>query len=252
MTTAGTRPELSRILADRARRRARRRRVLAAVLIVAALPVGYVAWRAGRHTIAATYLAARGYLVVWNVDREGWRQAGTTAAEYAPHVLGFVGSERSPGETGFLTWLHRVGRLDLSRLDGLRDEELSCLAALPGLTALNLDQRDGNQWFARRSNRPTDAFLPAIRGLVRLRDLNLAGTRITDAGLVHLAGLADLRLLDLCDTEVSDAGLGSLRGLKRLGYVGLRGTRVTAEGAARLKAALPEADVDHESIPTAR
>ena len=250
--TEPTRIEPAEILAALARGRTRRRRRIAAALVIAALPVGLVAWLVAGHLSAAIALQSRGFLVTWKADRTDWREGGSSSAEVSPGLLGVLPDDPRPADLALLARLHRLEHLNLSQLDGLRDEELGCLADLPDLTTLNLDQRFTLRWFARKPTRPTDAALPAIGRLRKLRDLNLAGTRISDGGLAHLTGLADLRVLDLGETDVTDAGLVHLAGLRNLSYVNLRKTRVSAEGAARLKASFPEADVDHESTPTPR
>lgn len=73
-----------------------------------------------------------------------------------------------------------------------------------------------------------------LRGLVRLRVLDLSYSEISDEGLPHLAGLTSLMRLDLSQTEVSDAGLAHLAGLTNLRALNLEGTRVTAAGLKRL------------------
>jgi hypothetical protein len=65
----------------------------------------------------------------------------------------------------------------------------------------------------------TDVEMVWLERFCRLRDLDLHGTRVSDAGLVHLEGMTELRKLDV------------------------RGTKVTAAGVARLRKALPEADI---------
>ncbi len=229
------------------RRRTARLRLVAAVLVPAAIVAGAVAWKVVPHLIAATRLEARGFLVTWRVDRQDWRQGGATTAEVAPPLLGFVGDGRGTAVLEDLGRLHRLERLDLAKLDGLNDDELAPLSGLTDLTELSLDQRFAHNWFARQKVRPTDATLARLGHLKRLRDLNLAGNRITDAGLAHLAGLVDLQILDLADTAITDAGLESLHGLRRLRYINLEGTKATPVGARALKAAVPGADVDFSS-----
>ena len=252
MTIIASRPTPPEILATLARGRARRRRVIAAVLVALAVPSCLAAWRFAKYAYAESYLASRGYVINWRLDRENWRKGGSTSVAFASFGRGFGGPDRSPADARHVLWLHRVDRLDLSYFDGMADAELAFLAELPDLVVLNLDQRRGNEYFAPRPVRPTDVTMTILGGLRKLRDLNLARGQITDAGLAHLAGLSELRLLDLGETDVGDAGLVVLANLKKLNYVNLRGTKVTAAGAARLKLALPETDVDHESIPSPR
>jgi hypothetical protein len=58
----------------------------------------------------------------------------------------------------------------------------------------------------------TDAGLERLKGLARLRWLDLERTRVTDAGLECLKGLTQLRRLDLWDTQVTEAGVEGLQG----------------------------------------
>ena len=49
-------------------------------------------------------------------------------------------------------------------------------------------------------------------------------TKVTDAGLEHLKGLTKLRFLELTNARVTDAGLAHLRGLTQLEDLQLYGT----------------------------
>ena len=84
---------------------------------------------------------------------------------------------------------------------------------------------------------------PELKGLGKLRSLNLASTRVGDAGLAHLLGLAKLADLSLIGTRVSDAGVAKLKGLAKLQMVVVHGTRVTAVGANALRGAVPQVSV---------
>ena len=59
------------------------------------------------------------------------------------------------------------------------------------------------------------------------------GSRITDDGLAKLKGLVKLRTLDLHHTAITDAGLDILKDLPELRAVGLTGTKVTEAGLAK-------------------
>jgi len=91
-----------------------------------------------------------------------------------------------------------------------------------------------------------DAALAAARldRLPDLRSLDLSDSRVTDAGLAGLAALTGLEELVLIgDIGVTDAGLAHLSGLTRLRKLDLHGTRVTPAGVARLRRALPHAEI---------
>jgi hypothetical protein len=69
---------------------------------------------------------------------------------------------------------------------------------------------------------------------------------ITDAGLRHLGALRELQHLDLeWSTEITDAGLEALQPLKRLIWLDLFAcSGLTRDGIERLKAALPNCEVE--------
>jgi hypothetical protein len=83
--------------------------------------------------------------------------------------------------------------------------------------------------------RVTDAGLRELGGLKGLQVLNLFGTAVTDAGLRELGGLVDLRVLVLAHTRVTDAGLRELGGLKGLQTLSLDGTVVRDAGLKELR-----------------
>ncbi len=59
--------------------------------------------------------------------------------------------------------------------------------------------------------RVTDDGLRYLKGLTRLKSLDLGGSKVTDAGLEHLEGLTQLQELDLTGTKVTDAGVKKLQ-----------------------------------------
>ena len=67
-------------------------------------------------------------------------------------------------------------------------------------------------------------------------------TRVSDAGLIHLKGLKRLRELDLAFTDITDAGLKHLEGFQSLGSLDLKYTKVseTAVQALRRRTAQPD------------
>lgn len=92
-----------------------------------------------------------------------------------------------------------------------------------------------------------DATLPELAALTKIGDLRLAYCRrITDHGIRKgvLQELPQLRRLNLRGLkQVTDAALDDLVRFTALEYLGLRETGVTADGIARLKQALPHAEV---------
>jgi hypothetical protein len=90
----------------------------------------------------------------------------------------------------------------------------------------------------------TDETLEYLRGLGRLRELDLNDTQVTDAGLRVLATLPALETLRLRGTKVTDAGFKEhLAPLERLRELDLRETAVTGPTARSWKAARPERKV---------
>jgi hypothetical protein len=86
----------------------------------------------------------------------------------------------------------------------------------------------------------TDATLWYLKGMTRLRELDLNGTRVTDAGLEALRGLPALETLRLRDTGVTDTGFrDSLATMAALRQLDLRGTKVTAAAVQAWRDAVP-------------
>jgi len=81
----------------------------------------------------------------------------------------------------------------------------------------------------------TDAFLEHVGTLTNLEQLHLTSTRVTDAGVKRLKGLKKVRLLTLHHDPITDAGLAHLSGLTSLQVLGAGGTRITNAGMPHLK-----------------
>ncbi len=80
----------------------------------------------------------------------------------------------------------------------------------------------------------TDAGLAHLRGLVRLRDLDLDSAGVRGPGLAHLTGMTRLESLDLSRCTVADADLAHLARLKSLKALDLDGRGITDAGLAHL------------------
>ena len=115
----------------------------------------------------------------------------------------------------------------------ITDAEVALVKPLTRTANLNL-----------KGTQVTDAGLAAIADLKGLVRLHLETTKITDAGLEHLKGLENLEYLNLYGTAVTDAGLKHLHGLKKLKKLYLWQAPVTEEGAAALKQALPDVQIN--------
>ena len=157
--------------------------------------------------------------------------------------------------TGHVVWVH-MGSIEGS--PRFSDDDLVHVAALYDLQDLNL-----------QGSNITDAGLPKLAGLKKLRTLYLSGTHVTDKGLRSVASLSgleeltlaycniadnvisglqqlpSLKLLNLNYTNVGDAGVDALCNMKSLTDLLIGDTSITTEGALRLKAALPDAQIYH-------
>jgi Leucine-rich repeat (LRR) protein len=143
-------------------------------------------------------------------------------------------------------------------------ELLTRVAALPGLTLLDLSFNPG----------VTDELLVHLRGMKKLKTLQLYNSAIQGPGLEHIARLENLDYLDLSFTQidddalkwiaqsknltglsisrtrVTDAGLHHLDGLQSLKNISLRDTSITDE-AFKLLPKLPnlfKAELQHTNV----
>ncbi len=89
----------------------------------------------------------------------------------------------------------------------------------------------------------TDAACKTIAQIPRLTRLDLRKVKITDIGLESLSSAKQLVFINLYGTEVTDAGLIALAKIKTLQNIYLTDCKVTEAGVAKLKAALPKAEV---------
>ncbi len=90
----------------------------------------------------------------------------------------------------------------------------------------------------------TDAGLPILNQLRRLRALYLHETKVTNIGSLNLQALQQLWL---SSTRFTDAGLANLDGLPALRELYLSGTEVTPLGLANLKSRYPKVECFTES-----
>ena len=109
------------------------------------------------------------------------------------------------------------------------------LAALPEIKEL--------VWLYLQGTAVTDDGLKHVGKVTELTKLHLEKTSITDAGVAHLVTNTKLEYLNLYGTKVTDGCIDSLAKIASLKRVYLWQTGVTDEGAARLRAALPDAQV---------
>jgi hypothetical protein len=112
------------------------------------------------------------------------------------------------------------------------DADLKWLRGLTRLRVLNLN-----------NSHITNKGLTQLKGLVNLRTLSLPNTAIGDAGMAQVKRLTHLEVLDLSSTRITNRGLKSLNGLTRLKVLSIRGTKVTDTGIERLRKALPKVTI---------
>ena len=67
----------------------------------------------------------------------------------------------------------------------------------------------------------------------------MQGTQITDAGLEHLKGMSKLRYLDLQETRITDAGLDIIKGWSQLRRLTFASWQITYERVQKLKEEMP-------------
>lgn len=135
-------------------------------------------------------------------------------------------------DLSLLAGLPELAELDFSD-SSLTDGSLKELAVLPALSRLNLYR-----------NKIGDE---GVRNLAPLAEqlvwLNLDATQITDEAGPSLAQFSKLKFLHLGRTAVTDKIIGSLAGLTDLETVHVTRTGITEDGAAKLRAALPNTEV---------
>jgi hypothetical protein len=81
----------------------------------------------------------------------------------------------------------------------------------------------------------TDDAMENVKGLSRVRSLEIQDTKITHGGLKHLSGLIGLQELNLQGDGMDDAGLEHLKALPRLERLNLCRTRITDAGFRQVK-----------------
>ena len=115
----------------------------------------------------------------------------------------------------------------------VEDKHIAPLADIANLSELDLS-----------NTKVTGAGLATIKNSKRLTKLSLAGTAVDDAALKNIEGLTNLMSINLYNTKVTDAGLASLKNMKFLRKVYGWQSGITEKGAAELKKALPNVDVN--------
>jgi hypothetical protein len=113
-------------------------------------------------------------------------------------------------------------------LTGWDRDDYSVLAARPQAVVLQMANPD-----------VTDKTLGYLKGMGRLRELDLNGTQVSDDGLRQLASLSALESLRLKDTKITDEGFQRwLAPRESLRQLDLRGTQVTRESGKAWRSAI--------------
>ncbi len=198
-----------------------RLRTLFVLVVVAAVPCAWLAWkienkRRERAILSEIERLAGDPVYEWQWHLPGRLEVDPPGAAWVRKLLG----------DDFFTGISDVTSFFPS--DEMTDE---CLAHLEPLTAL--------RFVCLQRSSVTDAGLEHLARIKNLDELMLDGTRVTDAGLIHLERLQGLHTLFLSNTQVSDAGLVHLTKLPQLGQLDLENTNVTDAGVAELQKALP-------------
>jgi hypothetical protein len=87
--------------------------------------------------------------------------------------------------------------------------------------------------------------LQILRESHSLETLDLYGCAVGDEGLAHLKDLRNLRHVNLIGSKITDASIPVLLQWTKLEYLGIADTQISREGAKRLRAGLPECEVDY-------
>ena len=115
-------------------------------------------------------------------------------------------------------------------LTGWDQHDYSVIAMRPDTIVLQMANAD-----------VTDETLQYIKGMSRLRELDLNNSQITDAGLAVITELPELRDLRLARTKITDEGFHKhLMEKKSLMSLELTGTAVASKTVREWKAAVPE------------
>jgi hypothetical protein len=120
-----------------------------------------------------------------------------------------------------------AGELHIT-LTGWDRKDYSVLRARPDVVVLQMANPD-----------VTDETLEYLKGLDKLRELDLNDTQVTDKGLRVLKDLPALESLRLKNTKVTDDGFGELAERASLRQLDLRGTQVSRQAVKAWRSARP-------------
>jgi hypothetical protein len=130
----------------------------------------------------------------------------------------------------------RIGGLYLENT-GVTDGGLTSLSKFIMLRHLHIRNYRQRKSDPVPSPKITDAGMVHLKGLDRLRTLNLSDLPVTDAGLAAIEGLPELMGLYLSRTKVQGRSLGRMKSLRRLSILYLDGSELTEDGLKNLSGA---------------
>ncbi len=123
---------------------------------------------------------------------------------------------------------------DFERFRGLSELEWLDVTGAPQLTNACLPSLDGLTKLKRlglQGNRFTDEAVAHISTLRNLKDLDLSGSELTEDGLRYMVRL-DLTRLSISGKGITDDGLRHLKGMKNLELLIVQDSRITDDGLA--------------------
>jgi uncharacterized protein YjbI with pentapeptide repeats len=135
---------------------------------------------------------------------------------------------------------------------GFKDIELPALGGLDlhdtsitdnGVALLSSSLRKVS-WLDLKGTKVTSKGCANLRNWQLLHTVDLSNTRIDDQGLTTLTSLPQLRKLDLSGTPITDGAVNTLASIKSLKQVNLASTNLSGGAIKRLKAALPECQLN--------
>jgi Leucine-rich repeat (LRR) protein len=148
------------------------------------------------------------------------------------HIRGLIGLKKldllgTPITDAALQEINSLKNLKILNLNEteITDRGLTALQDLKQLEELHL-------WMCKNVG---DQGMQYLKGMPRLRWLNMEGSQVGDNGVAHLSQLKALQVLGLGATRITDAGLEKINTLMDLKTLNLSETQVTDRGLAALE-----------------
>ncbi len=206
------------------------RRTLLIVVMVLAVPLGWVGWRMGqvrRERATITWIEEMGgisFLTLFETDERSWWEESTE--KWFGKRVGSVSLQNT--QVSDLSPLAELMNLEWLDLPYTQVSDLSPLTELKSLKELRL------------YNTPVNDLSPLVV-LKNLGTLDLSNTQVSDVS--PLSELKNLKQLNLSNTQVND--LSPLVELKNLVLLSLGNTPVSDEQVQELRQTLPNCEIRH-------